>query len=175
MTHYGFKRSVFISYHHANDQHYCNTFRQIFCNEFGGIFSDNSLSRARDSDDVTYLDRVIREQYIRPSDATVVLCGQDTDLRKFVDWEIHDTVNENHGLLAVILPSCGTEWIGSTHRYRLPPRLQDHLDSGYAYAIQWTNSAWEIHNAVEQCLTRNASWRRANARQLRQINGYRRF
>lgn len=169
-------RNVFISYHHGNDQFYCDEFRRIFCNDFDNIFADNSLQRALNSDNATYIDRTVREQYIYGSSVTIVLCGRDTPLRKFIDWEINDTLLYNHGLLGIILPSVertsGNYWTPSTPI--LPPRLQDNVTSGYAHIIDWNNNHLAMRSAVEQAIAQKSLAKKRNDRAHMQRNGYRR-
>lgn len=99
------RRKVFISYHHANDQHYYNEFSRFFSGSYD-IFYDNSLDRRIDSTKSEYVNRKIREDYIVGSSATIVLCDSETFKRKWVDWEIHATLYHRHCLLEIILPTC---------------------------------------------------------------------
>lgn len=169
-------RSIFISYHHANDQYYCDTFRNFYCNDFQ-IFSDNSLQRRLNSDNASYIDRRVREDYIRGSSITIVLCGRDTRFRKFVDWEISDTLLYDHALLGIILPTCEISYdaFSLNNKPLLPSRLQDNLDSGYANLIHWTLDHWALNNAVEQAIRQKSLLAKRNARPHMQINSYRRY
>jgi hypothetical protein len=144
------KRKVFISYHHANDQWYCDQFRQQMCGYFD-LLTDNSLQRALNSDNTTYIDRKVREEYIWGSSVTIVLCGAQTHKRKFVDWEIAATLHYDHALLGIILPSCQSD--GWTRI--VPARLQDNLNSGYAHSIPWGHDPYTIKHAIETAITKN--------------------
>ena len=170
-------RSVFISYHHGNDQHYCDSFRNTFCNDFMQIFTDRSLQNSLDSEDPTYIDRTVREKYIHGSSVTVVLCGRDTYLRKYIDWEIADTLLYDHALLAVILPDCETYYDPQNFqlRYRVPPRLQDNLTSGYAHSIFWTYDHYTMRQAVEDAISKKRLSLKRNDRPFMQRNGHRGF
>lgn len=169
-------RSVFLSYHHGNDQSYCDSFRNIFCNDFTQIFTDRSLRNSLDSEDPTYIDRTVREQYIHGSSVTIVLCGYETPFRKYIDWEISDTLLYDHALLGVILPTCESPYNFATNQsaYRLPPRLQDNLDSGYAHAVLWTPDHVFMRAAVEQAINRKSIAAKRNTRPHMQRNSSRR-
>jgi len=42
------------------------------------VFQDQSLDDEVESDDLEYVNRVIREDYIKGSSITIVLCGSET-------------------------------------------------------------------------------------------------
>jgi hypothetical protein len=129
------KRSVFVSYHHEADQYYYNEFSRTFETVYSCI-SDNSLARAMDSDHSEYVMRRIRENCITGSSCTVVLCGAQTRWRKYVDWEIKATLDKEHGLIGILLP---TNPVGLLGRSNKPDRLQDNIDSGYAAWMSWAD------------------------------------
>lgn len=126
------KRSVFISYHHALDQMYYDSFSNMFSDLYNCI-KDNSLERALDSDDCEYVMRRIRENHISGSSCTIVLCGIETPFRKYVDWEIKATLDKQHGLVGVLLPT--NYWGG----LNIPERLRVNVQSGYAILINWSD------------------------------------
>lgn len=165
-------RSVFISYHHANDQYYCDEFRRFYCNDFESVFSDRSLKRSLNSEDATYIDRTVRENFIGGSSVTIVLCGQATPQRKFVDWEISDTLLYDHGLVGVILPSCGVSYsVFGQPKYLLPARLDDNVTSGYASLIPWVYDHRTMYDAVEGAIARKRRSLMQNGRSLMSRNG----
>lgn len=129
------KRKVFLSYHHDNDQWYYNEFSRFFSEQYEAI-QDNSLNRLVDSSDTDYVMRRIRENHITGTSCTIVLCGAETRWRKYVDWEIKATLDKQHGLIGIKLPSNPLDPLGRCHK---PDRLQDNIDSGYAI---WTS--WEL-------------------------------
>ena len=98
------KRSVFVSFHHGGDRNYYDAFSRLFADNYD-VIQDNSVERVIDSDDAEYVIRKIREEFITGSSCTVVLCGQQTPQRKFVDWEIKATLDKEHGLIGVNLPT----------------------------------------------------------------------
>lgn len=160
-----FKRKVFVSYHHGGDQTYYNAFSQAFHDTYD-VITDTSLEREVDSDDVEYVMRQIRENYIVGSSCTIVLVGKDTHARKYVDWEIKATLDKQHGLIGVQLPTLP---VNSQGRVLVPERLSDNINSGYALWLSWADitastQACQRHieavNAKEKQLIDNARARR---------------
>jgi hypothetical protein len=126
------KRKVFLSYHHSGDQHYYDIFCRHFCDVYD-VVSDNSLDRKIDSDNVEYVIRRIRDNYVTGSSCTIVLVGADTWGRKFVDWEITATLERRHGLIGLQLPSLPI----ANGVVTVPDRLSDNIRSGYAVWMRW--------------------------------------
>lgn len=129
------KRKVFVSYHHGGDQAYYNAFSQAFHDTYD-VITDNSLERQIDSDNVEYVMRRIRENYITGSSCTIVLVGRDTHARKYVDWEIKATLDASHGLIGVRLPTAPVTAQGTV---TVPGRLHDNVQSGYALWVPWAD------------------------------------
>ena len=127
------KRKVFVSYHHGYDQWFYNEFSRVFSNIYD-VICDNSLDRVIDSDDPEYVLRRIREKYITGSSCTIVLCGAETPNRKYVDWEIKATLDKQHGLIGVKLP---TSIISQQGKVIIPDRLYDNIQTGYAFCVDW--------------------------------------
>lgn len=138
------KPRVFVSYHHGNDQGWYDLFAQSFGASFE-VFTDTSLERRVDSDDADYVRRVIREQNITGSSVTVVLCGSDTWKRRWVDWEIQMTLNKEHALLGIALPTCARNPQGQCI---VPVRLYDNIDSGHAAWMTWPADAVTLREFI---------------------------
>ena len=128
---------VFVSYHHAEDEAYKNT----FCEKLSPNFVDKSVEDG-DIDPERRTDtirRQIRERFIADATVTVVLIGKCTWQRKHVDWEIGSSLiktdkNSRCGLLGIILPS-HYDYEKDGYRSRLvPPRLADNDTDDYPYA-----------------------------------------
>lgn len=163
------KRKVFVSYHHGGDQPYYDAFAKHFCDTYD-VLSDNSLDRIIDSEDVDYVMRRIREDHIRGSSCTVVLVGRDTPLRKYVDWEIMATLETDHGLIGVQLPSAP---LTPNNTVNVPARLSDNINSGYALWLSWsqlTGGAQQLADYIEQANARDKSLI-VNSRERRLRNG----
>lgn len=137
------KRRLFVSYHHASDQAMYDAFVRTFCSTYD-VITDNSLDNVIDSEDPSYIMRRIREDYVTGSSCTVVLVGRDTWGRKFVDWEIDATLERQHGLIGVQLPSTPVQAGGNI---LMPQRLLDNVMSDYAV---WTS--WQSIMALPQTL-----------------------
>jgi len=146
------KRKVFISYHHQFDQGWADHFSNQFSESFE-VFCDRSLDEEIDSDDPEYVNRAIREDYISGSSVTIVLCGQETWKRKFVDWEIHSTLHHQHALLGILVP--GTQ-PGPQGRYFVPNRLHYNIASGYAHFLEvWPGIPSAITVTIEEAVRRS--------------------
>lgn len=129
------RRRVFVSYHHGGDQAFYDAFSTAFHDQYEAI-TDTSLERRIDSADVNYVMRRIREVHLSGSSCTIVLCGAHTPQRKYVDWEIQASLNQEMALVAILLPGIQYFANGGTSK---PPRLQDNIDSGYAPWAMWND------------------------------------
>jgi hypothetical protein len=162
------KRKVFVSYHHAGDQAYYDMFSRLFGDSYEAVF-DNSLERKVNSDNAEYVLRQIRENYLTGSSCTVVLVGQQTWGRKFVDWEIEATLAKQHGLLGLQLPTIPV--VNNCLTMPLPDRLNDNINSGYAVWMRWDyliSNPRVLPTWVEQANARDKSLiRNGRARRLR--------
>ena len=149
------KHKIFVSYHHGGDQAYYDAFSKAFHDTYDVIF-DNSLERKIDSDDADYVMRQIRENYIKGSSCTIVLVGKDTSGRKFVDWEIKATLDREHGLIAVYLPTASRDPTNS--KTIVPDRLHSNIQSGFASWVSWqdiTASVVQLERYVADAKSRN--------------------
>lgn len=160
------KRQIFVSYHHSNDQWYYDEFSRIF-NDTYDVIQDNSLERVIDSDDPDYVMRRIRENYITGTSCTILLCGAETSQRKYVDWEIKATLDKNHGLIGINLPSS----ISSGNGIMVPDRFNDNYHSGYAVWMQWQElTSHSLTQSIEIANSKSTSLIN-NTRQMRRRNG----
>lgn len=101
---------VFISYHHENDQHYKEYL--VDMGERWGLFINGSVDTGDISDDLKAetIRQRIRDNYLRDSSVTILLCGEETRLRKHIDWELASSMidgqkNKKSGILVFMLPS----------------------------------------------------------------------
>ncbi len=149
-------RNCFVSYHHEYDQDYLEDLRDTI----GGMqVADYSLK-----DDIGDLEedtiyKKIREK-MRNCSVTIVLIGQRTGHRKWIDLEIWASLRgythpydqlksfKPNGLLAIYLP---------TDSHSVPNRLQDNIDSGYAISMKWKNLERDFESKVNY-----AYWNRTN-------------
>lgn len=149
-------RNCFVSYHHSRDQEYLSKLRKMIA---GMMVSDYSLK-----DDIGHLtDETIYKKIrgkMRNCSVTIVLIGERTGHRKWIDWEIwaslrgythpYDTLKsfKPNGLLGIYLP---------TSFHSVPDRLQDNIDSGYAVSMKWENLERDFESKVNY-----AYWNRMN-------------
>jgi len=126
--------SAFVSFHHGGDFDYYEAFARMIDDTFE-LVRDRSVRNAIDSDNADYVIRRIRENYITGTSCTIVLCGEQTHARKFVDWEIKATLDKRHALVGVLLPT--VQAIGPWGLTRVPDRLQDNIDTRYASVVVW--------------------------------------
>jgi hypothetical protein len=157
------KPRIFVSYHHRGDQQYYDAFSATFHDTFEAIY-DKSVERIIDSDNVDYVMREIRENYITGTSCTVVLVGAQTWGRKYVDWEIKATLDKQHGLIGVHLPSAPRAPDGT--KIIVPDRLHDNIQSGFAPFVSWA----QITKSVQDLRTHIAA---AVIREKRLINNVR--
>jgi hypothetical protein len=136
------KRKVFISYHHKGEQSVVDSFVKTFSDGYE-VFTDNSLERAAESDNVDYLNQVCRDA-IDGTSVTIVLIGKQTGCRKFVDWEIRYTLHCEHGLVAISRP--GLDGGDAC----VPDRLRDNLNSGYAKWYKYPTTAAELKVIIDE-------------------------
>lgn len=137
-------RNVFVSYAHRLDQDVVDEFRSKFGND-KMVFSDRSL----ENKDIGYLSSDnIKDNYIRPkiknSSVTIVLIGEETGGRWWVDWEIyysliHTKDNGRNGLLGIRIPY---------KRHFVPRRLEKNLHMGLI--IDMPKTAKELEMAIEE-------------------------
>ncbi|MGG2019683.1 TIR domain-containing protein [Pseudomonas sp. S8] len=129
------KHKIFVSYHHKLDQAYYDAFSKQFHDTHEAIH-DASLDNEIESDDTEYVIRRIREEYITGTSCTIVLIGAETYQRKYIDWEIKATLDKEHALLGIYLPSAPRNGVNIT----VPIRLADNVRSGYAVFTSWKNA-----------------------------------
>ena len=157
------KRRCFISYHHADEQEvqaflYMYSNAEVFTHRALGLDMANDIV---DSNDTNYVMRRIREQYMQNTSVTIVMVGQNTWKRRYVDWEIAASLrngfdNPANGLLGIKL----TSHVYGIQRY--PDRLNDNLNARggadgtpcYARCIPYPTNSAELQKAIEETYQR---------------------
>jgi len=164
------KHKVFVSFHNADGDD-----REEFENTFSSDV-ETFVSRSVQDDDIDPNNKtettrqVIRDRFISQSSVTIVLIGQNTWKRKYVDWEIGYSIkktsqNTRSGLIGILLPSYQPHALGSCS-YSLsengtvytpcnvPPRLYDNIQAGFAKIYSYPTSHYElmawIHEAFQK-------------------------
>jgi hypothetical protein len=148
------RHRVFVSYHHAGDQQYYDAFSRA-SHDTHEVVYDNSLERMIDSGDINYVIRRIRENHVAGTSCTIVLVGAQTWGRKYVDWEIQATLDKEHGLIGVQLPTAPRN---AGNKIVVPDRLHDNIESGFALWLSWeklTTSAEQLERYVADAKSRN--------------------
>ena len=137
-------RKCFISYH-AEDKAEVDNFTSRFKGEFilRGSDMDQDIIDSTDSD---YVMRRIREKFLADSTVTIVLVGECTWARRYVDWEVQaslrkPSIGSPNGLVAIQLNSTGTN---------LPERVQTNVKSGYAKFYKYPASSVDLNVIIEE-------------------------
>lgn len=150
------RHKCFISYHTDDEQEVTN-----FINTFdhdNDVFLSRGIGAGMagdiiESDNDEYIKRRIRELYLRDSTVTVVMIGQCTWTRKFVDWEIgaslrNTPTSNRNGLLGIVLPS-----VAGRLSLKFPERLTDNLSTNgelaYARWMHYPTSVDELARGIE--------------------------
>ena len=110
---------AFISYHHKNDQQYRE--HLTYLANVKGAFDDQSVEVGEidESNSPQSIRRFIRDNYLRDTEVTILLCGTETRFRKHVDWELKSSmidgaINRRSGILVIDLPTTrSTYWCTS--------------------------------------------------------------
>lgn len=131
------RRRIFISYHHHHDQPYYDSLSKTLHDQMDLVF-DNSVDREIDSENTNYVIQRIRDNFITNTSCTIVLCGPETRQRKYVDWEIKATLDKQHGLIGIGLP---TAVLDAQGHIIVPDRYLSNYQSGYAIYRNWNDLA----------------------------------
>jgi len=145
------KHKVFISYHHKNDEYYRNKFEELF----GDLFINKCVHQGDINPNLKtdYIKRLIREDYISDSSVVLVLLGTKTYCRKHVDWEIYAGLRKKAGLLGLILPTNEGYKKNEYNPNKIPPRLNDNLESKYSKIFLWTEDKNKMKNRIESAFS----------------------
>ena len=163
------KHRCFVSYHKVNSaavKNFVEEFAEVFTARTVGVTDEDDFIN---SEDTEYVMRRIREKYLSNTTVTIVLIGECTKARKYVDWEIasslrNDPVNGRSGLLAINMKSVGS-------RALAPPRLYDNYDSknragSYALYQTYPSTATVLRNAIQAAFDRRETHTPNNTRIL---------
>ena len=163
------RRRIFVSYHHKHDQAYYDAFSKTLHDQMD-LFFDNSLDRLIDSENTDYVIQRIRDDFITQTSCTIVLCGPETQQRKYVDWEIKATLDKQHGLIGIALPTASVTQQGNVI---VPDRLFSNYQSGFAVWKTWadlTANPVAMVGWIEDAVKRDVS-KIVNPREIKTRNG----
>lgn len=158
------RHKVFISFHHDADQEYANHLRDLYGKSHAII--DKSMYKDMSHLSTETILNKIRKEHLMDSTVTIVLVGEHTWGRKWVDWEIYSSLRPygyrtRNGLVGIYLPN---------HRKK-HSRLTDNIHSGYAVAIKWEEIDEKLIDAIHQAWNnRRRPELIDNSRQLRERN-----
>ena len=146
------RHKCFVSYHVADIdevEQFLKTYGTAFIPRCIGITEEDDFVNSNDDD---YIKRRIREKYLTDSTVTIVLLGECTWARRFVDWEIssslrNDPRNKRNGLLVMPLPSM-------KNIATLPNRVRDNYDASdlrrsYALYVSYPASTQALRNNIK--------------------------
>ncbi|WCE31524.1 TIR domain-containing protein [Vibrio sp. SCSIO 43137] len=154
------RHKTYVSFHHDNDQHYRDRLEAISSDYFeviasrsipsGETFSGKSEETIR---------QIIRDDYLRDSEVTVVLIGEETWQRQHVDWEIAASIREtqyspNSGLIGILLPTYKAPSDSEFNPKSLPTRLEKNLSNGFAKLYKWSENPEEIQQWIHEAFQR---------------------
>lgn len=132
------RHKCFISYHSQDAPEVLD-----FVESFESVLIPRSVGLSEEdgplieSDDADYIHNTIRDRYLRDSTVTIVMVGQCTWARRFVDNEVYSSlrsgkVNRINGLIAIELRSVAGD-------SKLPDRVADnYVNGGNSYAKYWS-------------------------------------
>ena len=154
------RHRVFVSYYHNDDQYYRELFEDMFSNIYD-IYVSESVKMG-DIDTRLPTDRIrqiIRDKFLRKSTVTVVLVGERTWQRKFVDWEIGSSIrqteyNPRSGLLGILLPTYPGYVTNTYDPYTLPPRLYNNIDREFAELYKWSDDPAQVQSWIHKAFKR---------------------
>ncbi len=162
MAYQGVKRKVFIS-HYKGDKGEVEAFIDEFANR-QGVFTPYVLGANEnydfiDSTNTDYVMAQIRQKYLQDTTVTIVLVGNCTHSRRYIDWEIKSSLRRGekytpNGLIGIILPSKG-------QNAYFPPRLEANWVKGHVncYARYWIypSSVEELGQWIEDAYNARTS------------------
>jgi len=142
------KRDVFISSFHEGNQQEVDEFIYRWAT-VAGVFTPKAIGTFHNddfinSDNPEYVMSEIRRKYLGNSSVTIVLVGNCTHSRRYIDWEIKSSLrrgdNTPNGLLAYVLPSAMPPADGPygliEYTKRAWPSLPDRLAANWNYFDQ---------------------------------------
>ncbi len=157
------RHKVFLSYHHDDQdevEEFIETFdekHEVFITRALGIDIEQDII---DSDDTEYVMRRIRELYLKDTTITIVLIGNCTRARRYVDWEIQsslrhgETVTPN-GLLGIKLLSYNKG--GYPDRLNRNLKQDDEQEDCYARVINYPKNKDTLANWIEDAFQARTS------------------
>lgn len=154
------KHKVFVSYHHANDQPYRESFEKLFASTYEILISKSvQLGDINPGLQTDTIRQKIRDEYLADSTVTVVLVGTQTWQRKHVDWEIASSIrdtrnNPRSGLIGILLPSFSMDSDIYYNKNKVPPRLYYNVACGFATIHRWSSDPKQVAEWIDAAYDR---------------------
>lgn len=146
-------RKVFISYYHG-DQEAVNKFVRDFSDVC--MFKTVGVQEGDfdfNSNDSQYIMRKIRENKLQDSTVTIVLVGNCTHSRRYVDWEVKASLQQGqslpNGLIAINLPYMGNTGYLPSRVSANVIRDANNKDIGYARYYTYPSSKKQLKGWIE--------------------------
>ena len=144
-------RQVYFSFHYA-DIWRVNQIRNsglLFGDRSVG-FADRSLWEEAESKNARALKRIIQEGLVGTS-VTAVLIGSETADRRWVAYEIEQSVERGNALIGVHIHKLRGQNGSVARKGRIPPLLRRHGASIHTWTNaqdfgEWVESAWQEQN-----------------------------
>lgn len=152
------KHRCFLA-HHAEDAEevlaFVEAFSDVIIPRSIGVTDEDDFI---DSEDDDYVMSRIRQDYLGSTTVTILLLGQCTWARKYVDWEIYSSLrlskhSTRNGLMSIRLPSGA----GAARPARLEANLNTDQEDGYARAWQYPTSADGLRRMVQDAFDARTS------------------
>ncbi|MBE7653971.1 TIR domain-containing protein [Tenacibaculum finnmarkense] len=150
------RHKVFVSYHHANDQYYKNSFEELFSRNYDIMVSKSvQIGEIDPYLKTETIRQKIRDEYLRDTSVTVVLIGTETWKRKHVDWEIAASIrstlyNSRSGLIGIFLPSHPDFGKDKYKKNIIPPRLYDNANCGFTKLYDWNTNPQIVQGWIHE-------------------------
>ena len=153
------RRRVFVTYS-KTDQLWADAFVRDFGPDGQSICDPTALGVSDEDDFVRstntdYIMSQIKAKYIEDRTVTVVLMGECTHSRKYVDWEIKSSLRQEgpfglpNGLLGILVPPNTTAY--------MPPRFNLNYKGGYAKLYLWPQNGSELRTWIEDAVSMRTS------------------
>lgn len=180
MAYQGIRRKVFIS-HFKGDKTEVEAFIKKYGNEekvfIPYVLGANNNDDFINSSNSDYVMNQIRKKYLQDTTITIVLIGNCTHSRRYVDWEIKSSLRQGeympNGLIGILLPSMGTAG-------HLPPRFKENWNNEnkdsyaryYSYPTspealgRWIEDAYQARTSRKQFIKNSQEMMKYNAKCL---------
>ena len=161
---------AFITFH-PNDRKYADEFVE----KFGDVVTATLIGVGekddfiKDANEAAFIEREVRERYLKSTTVTIMLAGKCTWSQRFVDWEIASSIRKDaergrSALLGIRLPYMAS---GPT---TVPERFQDNLKNGYALMKTYPTSPEDLRDWIVTALERRDTITPDNTRPLLKKN-----